>query len=169
MARSTHAEPAAFPEIENGLTPAEVTVGLLVEFANLGFETPAQRRKLAGVWRVREIGKATAGRPATFKVENPTGSVYRGLRPDMVKRTALTWPEAQSAPMVAGVVVKWTPEAVGTMTRGKVSEADRFVVIADKVADVAIVKVGGDEGRYFPKVPKARLVVVPGSWVDADA
>jgi hypothetical protein len=70
--------------------------------------------------------------------------------------------------MVAGVVVKWTPAAVAA-NRGKVSEADRFVVIADKVADVAIVKLGGDEGRYFPKVPKARLVVVPGSWVDADA
>jgi hypothetical protein len=71
MARSTHAEPVAFPEIEDGLTPAEVTVGMLVEF---------------------------------------------------------------------------------------------------KVADVAIAKLGGDpSGRYFPKVPKTRLVVVPGSWTDADA
>jgi hypothetical protein len=34
---------------------------------------------------------------------------------------------------------------------------------------VSIVKLGGDGGRYFPKVAKARLVVVPGSWVDADA
>jgi hypothetical protein len=169
MARSsTHAEPVAFPQIEDGLTPADLSVGMLVEFTNLHLLSTASRRKQEGVWRVREIGKATAGRPATFKVENPTGSVYRGVRPDSVKRTALTWPDVESAPMVAGVVVKWTPAAVAA-NRGKVSEADRFVVTADKVADVAIVKLGGDEGRYFPKVPKARLVAVPGSWVDADA
>jgi hypothetical protein len=54
---------------------------MLVEFTNLHLLSTASRRKQAGVWRVREIGKATAGRPATFKVENPTGSVYPGRSP----------------------------------------------------------------------------------------
>jgi hypothetical protein len=166
-ARSTRpvAEPVALPAWEEGLSLDAITAGMTVEFTNLRLDTPANQRKCAGVWKVTEIVSATRGRRASVKVTNSLGSTLRGVSPDMLKASALPWPQVENVAMPhAGGVVRFT-EAGAKRVRG-VTPADLFVVLKVKGDDVSLARLGGvDGGRYFPSIPRTLLAEVHGETV----
>lgn len=117
--------------------------------------TPAY---LGKVYRVTRLLKVNV-------VIEPVGG-GRGVRvkPDLLQPaptdTAQTTPTSAAevvpyqAPLDAGAVVtvagpRWTQPA-----------DQLYVVLRDKGDRVSIVKLGGDDGRYWPRVPRAMLTVV---------
>jgi hypothetical protein len=75
----------------------------------------------------------------------PTGPAQTASTADVVP---------YQAPVDAGAIVTvagpgWTQPA-----------QQLYVVLRDKGDHVAIVKLGGDDGRYWPRVPRATLTVV---------
>lgn len=82
---------------------------------------------------------------------------------------ATTTTTATGVTMVPIPVYVPTPEA-GTLVRvtgvPKINPTDLYVVQGDArnaAAAVKIVKLGGEGGRYWPKIPVARLTVIPVS------
>src|SRR3954465_5724620 len=69
---------------DDTLTLPEITVGMLVEMADLAFETPANHRKGGGVWKAQEISLLPPRYPGN--IVNPMAS-RAGVAPSQIKRS----------------------------------------------------------------------------------
>src|SRR3954468_909149 len=141
---------------DDTLTLPEITVGMLVEMADLTFETPANQRKWGGVWKVQEISARSARYPVN--IVNPMGT-RAGVAPSQIKRSTRVWTEVEAAEVTLGTVVPWKNPAKGA------DATDRLVVLKVTGDVVNLAKLGGNGGKFSPSLPRSRLTVVTGETV----
>lgn len=117
-------------------------------------------REASFTWRVVEIRPRAKSCVVIEVVDNPHHRL--AVEPAMIDKADADGTVVKIVPLLPTL---W-PGAVVTVTAEgrryvKVDEGQRFVVLREKRDDkVSIAKLGGDEGRYWPSIPRQFLEIV---------
>lgn len=78
---------------------------------------------------------------------------------DNVTEDIAVKPVPLHAPLYVGQIVRVTPNVDSKFSYQEPTNT-LYVVMRDKISTVSIVRLGGDEGKYWPSVPRSWLSVV---------
>lgn len=122
---------------------------------------PAHFPGLTG--RVFQIEKVPAGARGVNYIAQPVDGIGRGVKAPAYCFTAYD-PDAPAVPVA---LPDYTPApSPGTVVRvtgiAKIDPNTLYVVLGEarQINHTKLVKMGGDNGRYWPRIPTARLTVL---------